>query len=109
LIELRDKGLERSASRIDNRDFIGIDPLSKIVPSSVVGGAPGAAVGTVASIAGYPKIKAQNALRLYEMQKRGLLDMYSGTYNSGLMTGARQGILQSGRVGQEEGRRGILY
>ena len=63
---------------------------------------PGAVAGTVATIGGYPWIKARNALKIYEMQKRGLPGNFSGRYNSKL-TLPRNVLLQSGRVGKEKG------
>ena len=66
--------LLRSAKRIDNRNLVSIDTPLKVTGGAVagqtVGGAGiGAAIGTVASVLGNPKIKARIAIALDKIKK----------------------------------------
>ncbi|HIF59745.1 MAG TPA: hypothetical protein EYQ26_09675 [Rhodospirillales bacterium] len=105
LIELRDNGFLSGTNRINNRNFIGLDPLAKIGSGTMLLGPLGTGLGFVASVAGRPAIKARMAQTLFNIQNRGLLDHFNGVSNSTLGTLSRQGMRETGREGEEERQR----
>lgn len=68
--------LARSANRIDQRNMIPIDAPLAIGAGAGVGGDIGAAVGTMSSILGLPKIKAKNAIMLNELKNASSLELF---------------------------------
>lgn len=94
LLEL-EKPLSRSAARIENRNVIGIDAPIKIGAGQAAGGTAGAVAGTGMSLLEHPKIKAKLAIKLYEIQKAGKLNMIDHNL---LPTLVHYGLLQAGRV-----------
>lgn len=71
LIELL-KSIERSASRIGNRDLLGIGTPMKGTLGGVVGGAEGALGGILAGILDAPTVKSKLAIALRKAQKKAL-------------------------------------
>lgn len=67
LIELRDE-LERTVSRLDNRNLISLDTAAKIGAGAATGTGAGTAVGTGAAILGAPRIKARVAMGLHNIR-----------------------------------------
>jgi len=96
LLELR-KPLERAASRIENRDLIGLSAPAKIGGGTVVGGPAGTAVGTLAALLDAPKIKALTAQGLHNVQQTKLAELLNANVP---MTVARQIAMQYGRENQ---------
>ena len=94
LLDLRDP-LTRSANRIDNRDFIGIDPVAKAGLGGLVAGDMGIAAGTAAAVAGYPKNKAVLAIMLEQLRKP---EIGSLTKNRIAPMSLKQALAQSGRI-----------
>jgi len=97
LLEARPE-LERSASRIGNLNVVSLDPMVKAGAGGVVGGAPGGLLGGGLSVLDMPRPKAKLALMLKQAQNQGLLGYFDNNLEN-LM--ARQGLLQSGRLGQQ--------
>ena len=67
------KALDRPASRISNRDIIGIGTPIKASAGGIIAGPFGAAVGTGLGILDNPKVKARLAIMLKDMEKQGIL------------------------------------
>lgn len=98
LLELKPE-LERSANRIENRDLLGIGAPLKIGAGSSVGGIPGSVIGAGSWLMDNPQLKAKIALDMYKAQQLGLLGHFMD--NGTLPFMIRQGLLQSGRLAQE--------
>jgi len=64
--------LERAASRIENRDLLGIGSPIKLGAGQAVGGVPGAVIGAGQSIFEMPRVKSKAALELYKKQNQGI-------------------------------------
>lgn len=64
--------LQRSAGRIENRDFMGIGGGIKATGGQALAGDIGATAGLGQSIFEMPKVKSKAALSLYKKQKQGL-------------------------------------
>lgn len=94
LLDLRD-ALMRSANRIENRDFIGIDPAMKILPATAIAGEPGAYTAALASILSRPAAKAKAALMLESARNAGPGQMLQNGIRPLML---RQAMLQSGRL-----------
>lgn len=90
--------LERSASRIENRDILGIGSPIKTQAGAAIGGIPGAAIGASQSIFELPKVKSKAALELYKKQQQGLGMFYD---NSPEAAALRQLLQQSGSYQQQ--------
>lgn len=59
--------LQRSASRIENKNAVSLtDPLD-ITAGTMVGGTPGGIIGAVVAFLGKDKIKGNNAIRLQKL------------------------------------------
>jgi len=71
MIELLN-ALERSSSRIANRDFIGIGVPIKGITGGTMGGVPGGMAGIIIGIADAPLPKAQLALIGHKLQQQGI-------------------------------------
>ena len=71
LIELK-KALEKSASRISNRDILGIGVPLKGSLGAVVSGPGGAALGVGLGILDTPTVKAKLAIVLNKLKKKGI-------------------------------------
>lgn len=71
LIELR-KQLEKSASRISNRDLIGIGTPIKGVAGGAAAGLPGVAGGLALGLFDTPQVKAKLAIVLNSLKKKGV-------------------------------------
>lgn len=103
LLELRGprktgaKALEKSASRIENRNIVGIDEPIKIATGTAAGGAPGAAIGTGLAILEHPQVKAILAIKLKEIQDAGALNLIDQRL---IPTLTHYGLLESGRIAQ---------
>lgn len=100
------KALDRPASRIDNLNYISIDPPVKAGAGYAVGKAAGvspelaATVGFGAGLLGAPKLKARNAILLNKMidaSKPGLL-----TNDPIIRSILQQGLFQAGRGERED-------
>lgn len=70
LIELN-KALEKSASRISNRDLIGIGVPLKGLAGGVVGGGKGAAAFIALALLDTPQVKAKLAIVANQLKKKG--------------------------------------
>lgn len=71
LIELRD-AIERSASRISNRDIMGISVPMKGSMGALVGGVKGSVIGIGLGILDTPTVKAKLAIVLNKLKKQGV-------------------------------------
>jgi hypothetical protein len=96
LLELK-APLTRSAGRIENRNIISIDAPIKIGAGAAAGGAAGGSAGTLAAILEHPKMKARIALKLRDLQDKGLL---SSIDNRLIPTLVHYGLLQGGRLSE---------
>lgn len=90
--------LERAASRIENRDILGIGSPIKASAGQAIGGVPGAAIGIGQSVFEFPKVKSKAALELYKKQQQGLGMFYD---NSPEAAALRQLLQQSGAYQQQ--------
>lgn len=90
--------LERAASRIENRDILGIGSPIKTGVGQSIGGVPGAVVGAGTSIFDMPRVKSKAALDLYKKQQQGLGMFYD---NSPQAAALRQLLQQSGAIQQQ--------
>ena len=98
LLDLLDP-LEQAASRIDRRDFIGLGLPMKAVAGETV--APGGGLaGILLGLADNPKIKADMAIRLHQIQQRKLLQQLTNNKKIPLLT--RQALIQAGRQNKEQ-------
>lgn len=89
--------LSRAASRIENRDLIGIGAPIKTGAGGVVGNELGAAAGAAQSILDAPKAKAWMALQLAKRQKQGLGMFLDNSTRNALL---RQYLQEQGQVNQ---------
>lgn len=89
--------LERSANRIENRDYFGIGGGIKTQAGQAVGGLPGAVVGAGQSIFELPRVKSKAALELYKKQNQGIGMFYDNSPRAALL---RQLLQQSGAYNQ---------
>jgi hypothetical protein len=72
LIALR-KELEKSASRISNRDLLGIGVPIKGGAGGAIGGVPGLLGGAVIGLFDTPKVKAKLAIVMNSLKKKGVI------------------------------------
>jgi hypothetical protein len=89
--------LERSASRIENRDLLGIGGGIKTQAGQAVGGLPGAVIGAGQSIFELPKVKSKAALQLYKKQNQGIGMFLDNNARNALL---RQLLEEQGAYGQ---------
>jgi len=95
LIELQDP-LTQSASRIENRDLLGIGTPLKAMAGGEMAGTKGAIAGFATGV--LESKKAKLAITLKEMQEAGLTNMLDPSLRNTLI---QQGLLQSGRAEDE--------
>ena len=98
LLELKPH-LERSVSRVQNRDAVGIGAPIKAGAGEAVAGKAGATVGAISSVIDNPKIKSKLAIKLNDLQKQKLAEMMLD--NSTKATLMRQGSMQYGRLDEK--------
>lgn len=96
LIELM-QPLQRAAGRIENRDLIGIGAPIKMGTGASVGGSTGAVIAAAQSLLDNPKLKANTALKLYDLQRKGAGQFSNNSINSLLL---RQLLEKSGAYQQ---------
>ena len=97
LIELRDKGLERSASRIENHNPVSLTQTVGATGGAAAGGIPGAIGGAALGWLNGPKAQAHIALTLKTLKETPLKDIYFN--NNGTLTElGRQALIQLGRL-----------
>ena len=101
LIDLQDP-LTRSANRIDNRNLISINQPLNTGLGYGMGGPVGGAVASGLTALGNPKIKPHIAMWLNNIQKQGLAGNMMD--NSLLPFMIRQGLMQSGRLSDQQSR-----
>jgi hypothetical protein len=89
--------LERSASRIENRDFAGIGSPIKMGAGQAIGGTPGAVLAAGQSIFELPRVKSKAALELYKKQNQGINMFLDNNARNALM---RQILEQQGAFNQ---------
>lgn len=70
-IELLDE-IEKAASRISNRDVVGLGMTTKSIAGGAVAGAPGSAAGIALGILDIPLVKAKLAILLDKMRRQGI-------------------------------------
>jgi hypothetical protein len=92
--------IQRSANRIDNLNIMPLTAPISIGAGGVVGGGPGAAAATIASILEMPRVKSKLAIGLNAIQKQKLAELLMS--NSPMMAGMRQGLTQAGNLSQEQ-------
>lgn len=97
LLEIKDP-IERAASRIENRNIVGISAPLNIGAGATAGGQMGAAAGTLLSILEQPKAKARLAIALQNLKAAGLEGLLD---QSAVATLTQQGLFQSGRAKDE--------
>jgi predicted RNA-binding protein YlxR (DUF448 family) len=90
LIDLLDS-IEKSASRISNRDIAGIGVPIKGTMGGVMGGTPGAAIGVASGILDTPIVKAKLAIVLDKLKREGIK-------TSPITTASRNALFQAGRI-----------
>jgi len=92
LLELN-KEIEKAASRISNRDIIGIGSPIKAHAGKAIAGAPGAAVGALSSILDFPRVKAKLAIVGHHLKNKEIkINQNSAFYTLGLLTTERIGL-----------------
>jgi len=89
--------LERSASRVENLNIIGLGTPMNVGAGGVLGDIPGAAVGAGLSIMEMPRVKARGALLLEGARKSRLSDIARRPVPGSAIRG---GLVQSGRLQQ---------
>ena len=94
LIDLKD-ALQRSASRISNRDILGIGAPIKAGAGGAAGGAPGAAAGLVIGLIDTPAVKSRLAVVVEKLRKNGIKIRPTST-------AVRLGLVNIGRVESAE-------
>lgn len=97
LLEIKDP-IERAASRIENRNIVGISAPLNIGAGATAGGQAGAAAGTLLSILEQPKAKARLAIALRNLKAAGLEGLLD---QSAVATLTQQGLFQAGRAKDE--------
>lgn len=90
--------LQRSASRIDNRNLVGIDTPLNIGAGGAAGGPAGVALGAGVSILEYPKVKAALAIKIRQLQDRGWSE---AAIQKELPTLIQEAAFQAGRAEEE--------
>jgi hypothetical protein len=90
--------LTRAASRIENRDLVGLSDAAKIGAGGIAGDVGGLAVGAGTSILDFPKTKAAAGLSLSKKQRQGLGMFYDNSPRAALL---RQLLQQSGAYQQQ--------
>lgn len=98
LADLRDR-LPQIANRVDNHDFLSLRTLLAMTAGGQHGPG-GSMLGLAAGVYDHPKVKAAAAIKLRELQNKGLLDIYldNNTKNYllrqfGVQSGELKGIL----------------
>jgi len=76
--------LQRSAARIENRDFAGIGPSIKAEGGRALAGDVGAIIGGAQGFFDAPKVKARAALNLYKRQNQGINQFMDNNPNATL-------------------------
>ena len=97
LIELRDKGLERSAARIENHNPVSLTQTVGATGGAASAGIPGAVGGAALGWLNGPKAQAHIALTLDALKKTPLKDIYFNS-NGTLTELGRQALIQMGRL-----------
>lgn len=95
-----ERPLEKAASRIENRNVLGLDLGTKTTAGGVVGGGKGAAIGAVLSLLDLPIPKSKAAIELAKRQKQGLRMFYNNSPASAL---TRQILEEQGQYNQFPG------
>jgi len=93
LMELKDP-LTQSASRVENRDLLGIGTPLKVMAGQEIAGTKGAIAGFATGV--LESKKAKLAIKLKEIQDAGLGNMIDPNIRATLI---QQGLMQSGRAG----------
>lgn len=101
LLELQDP-LQRSASRIGNRNLISINTPLNVGAGAAAGSVPGTVAGALASILEFPQTKARLAISLSDAQRMSLVDALMSSNIP--RTATRQALFQAGRAEQELNR-----
>tara|TARA_R110000824_G_scaffold209538_1_gene395349 strand:- start:118 stop:1614 length:1497 start_codon:yes stop_codon:yes gene_type:complete len=101
LLDLKKEGLEQSASRIENRDVLGVqNPLAGGL-GFMIGQETGLAAGLLLSQITSPVKQANLAIALRALQNSPVKDIYFEA-NGTLTEIGRQAVIQSGRLNSQE-------
>ena len=95
LKELSDP-LARATARIENRDFVGIGTPLKMMAGEAAAGKAGTIMGAVGGV--FEANKARIAMGMQALQDAGLGNLIDPSLKATLI---QQGLLQSGRAGEE--------
>lgn len=100
LLELRDEGLEKSTSRIENQNPLSLTDFMGAITGANIGGSPGAVVGGITSSVLGAKNQSAIALGLYKLQQSPMREIFFDSNNQLTLAG-RQALIQMGRTEQE--------
>jgi len=99
LIDLEEKGLARSASRIEQNNPVNIQAPLMSGAGGAMAGPVGAAVGTGVAVSQMPKPRAMAAIKFKTLQDSPISEIFFN--NQGVLTPIGRVMVQQGRLTQE--------